>query len=151
MNRTTSCLQAGSYDEAPSDQVTLAHDARHLRRKLLTLENGEDIMVDFPAAIALRDGDALQLDDGRLVKIVAAQEDLYEVTAQTPVKLTRLVWHLGNRHLPTQIEETYVLVKRDHVIRDMLEGLGAIITDLSAAFEPTRGAYLSTHHTHNNE
>lgn len=141
MNRATSHNHAGHYQGAPFDSVTLAHDERHLRRKLLTLSKGGQILVDLPIAIALEHGDVLVQEDGQLVEILSADEALYEITAQDANHLSRLCWHIGNRHLPAQIEEHRILIQRDHVIRDMLTGLGATVRDITAPFSPERGAY----------
>lgn len=138
----------GTLPGAPYASVTLAHDERHLRRKLLTVSTGDEVLVDFPSAVALADGDALVLDDGRLVAIRAAEEPLYAVTARDRLHLARLCWHLGNRHLPAEISEDRILIGRDHVIRDMLTGLGATIEEINAPFSPERGAYHSHGHHH---
>jgi urease accessory protein len=80
------------------------------------------------------------LDDGRHVEVIAAEEALLEITAP-PGRLTEIAWHIGNRHVPAQIEPGRVLVARDHVVREMLLGLGATVREVSEPFEPTRGAY----------
>ncbi|WEX10420.1 urease accessory protein UreE [Chelativorans sp. AA-79] len=153
MPRAISHLHAEQFDGQSSDTIVLAHDERHLRRKLLKSANGMELLVDFPQAVALGHGDALVLEDGSLVRIAAADEPLYEVTARDRTHLAKLCWHLGNRHLPAQIEEERILIGRDHVIRDMLLSLGATIREISAPFSPERGAYHSHgghghHHDH---
>ncbi|MCR4266523.1 urease accessory protein UreE [Nitratireductor sp. ZSWI3] len=148
MIRATSHAHAGALPGTPFDSVTLAHDERHLRRKLLTLAGGDEVLVDFPAAVALADGDALVLEDGRLVEIRAAHEPLYTVTGRNRLHLARLCWHLGNRHLPAEIREDTILIGRDHVIRDMLAGLGATVREVTAPFSPERGAYHGHGHGH---
>lgn len=132
---------------APFDSVVLAHDERHIRRKMLTLGGGEKVLVDLPHAIALDDGDRLALEDGRQAAIVAAREALYEITARERSHLAELAWHIGNRHLPAQIEANRILILRDHVIKAMLEGLGATLSEVVEQFRPVRGAY-SGGHTH---
>lgn len=149
MSRAISHAHAGHYEGTPYDHVTLAHDERHLRRKLLVLNGGDQILVDFPKAVALADGDVLKLEDGKLVEIRAADEDLYEITAKTPEHLSKLCWHIGNRHLPAQIEQHRILIQRDHVIKNMLHGLGARVKDIAAPFTPEHGAYHADHgHSH---
>lgn len=148
MIRAVSHVHAGSFDKAVSGRVVLAHDERHLRRKRLLPEGGGDVLVDFPAAIILADGDALLLEDGSLVEIVAAREPLYAVTARDANHLARLCWHLGNRHLPAQIEEGRILIGRDHVIHDLLTRLGADVSEIMAPFSPERGAYHGQGHSH---
>ena len=89
----------------------------------------------------MADGDALQLDDGRLLKVLAAPELVVEVRHQDPDQLARLAWHLGNRHLPTEIRNHFLHIRPDHVIEAMLHGLGAHLVKLWAPFQPERGAY----------
>lgn len=129
----------------------LKHDERHLRRKVITLTNGAKIFVDFTEPVVLADGDELVLDDGSFAKILAAEEPLYAVTASNPLHLTELAWHIGNRHLAAAILIDQIHILRDHVIKSMLEGLGATVSEISAPFTPTRGAYSSHHgHEHGN-
>ena len=132
-----------SSDKTPFDVVVLTSDERHLRRKVIGLQHGDEVLVDLPQAMMLSHGDRLVLDDGREAEVIAAGEDLMEVTPRDPQHLLELAWHLGNRHLPAQIETGRILVARDHVIRDMLLGLGANVQDISEPFQPVRGAYHS--------
>lgn len=131
--------------EQPWGTVHLeAHD-RHLRRKLLTLANGVEVLVDFERPVQLKDGDCLVLENGRLVRVAALPEDLLEVRGQNGRHLARLAWHIGNRHLEAQIEETRILIRPDHVIAAMLEGQGAIVTAVRETFSPESGAYSHVH------
>lgn len=149
MKRVTGHAHAGHYTGTPFDHIVLAHDERHLRRKVLTLQQGEQILIDLPDPIAFTHGDVLVLDDGRMAEIIAAEEVLYEVTPRDRQHLSELAWHLGNRHLPAQLEEDRIVILRDHVIKAMLEGLGAKVTEIVAPFHPLRGAYHSGHgHDH---
>jgi len=132
----------------PAGTIRLDHAARHLRRKLVTTDQGEKIMVDLPEPVLFADGDRLVLEDGRAVAIVASEEELYEVRPGAACPLRHLAWHLGNRHLPAQIDEDRILIQRDHVIRAMLEGLGATISEVVARFQPVHGAY---HHAHGHD
>jgi len=118
--------------------VTLTYDERFLRRKVLTTATGERFLVDLPQTTSLNHGDAFELEDGRLIEVIAADEDLLEITGEN---LTRLAWHIGNRHTPCQIEPTRLLIQHDHVIRDMLGKLGADVRDVSQPFTPEGGAY----------
>lgn len=141
MQHVHSYRPAGEVSDPPVDTVTLPSHLRHLRRKVLHLSNGEMIMLDLKEAVLFHHGDRLVLDNGDTVEIQAAPEKLFEVKARDTLHLIELAWHLGNRHLTAQIEEGRILVPRDHVIRAMLEGLGATVTDVEAAFQPVRGAY----------
>lgn len=143
MLRVTSYLPAGTPSSNPIDRVVLSHDLRHLRRKLLHLENGEMVMLDLKEPVLFANGDLLVREDGELIEIVAADEKLFEIRPRDRRHLIELAWHLGNRHLPAQIEEERILILRDHVIRSMLEGLRAEVTEVSEPFQPARGAYHS--------
>jgi urease accessory protein len=149
MKRVIGHDHAGHYHGTPFDRVVLAHDERHLRRKVLTLQQGEQVLVDLPEAIAFGHGDVLILEDGRMAEIIAAAEMLYEVLPRDRKHLSELAWHLGNRHLPAQLYEDRILILKDHVIKAMLEGLGARVTEITAPFQPLRGAYHNGHgHDH---
>jgi urease accessory protein len=125
----------------PADTLTLAHESRHLRRAVLTADGGLRLLVDLPHATVLGEGDRLVLDDGRRVAVRAAAEDVLEVRGRDGLHLMRLAWHLGNRHLPTQIEADRLVIRADHVIAHMLEHQGARVTALRAPFVPEGGAY----------
>lgn len=129
----------------PFDLAVLMHDERRVRRRMLTLVHGDTVLVDFPEPVTLADRSSLRLEDGRLVEIIAGEEQLYDIRGRDKQHLMRLCWHLGNRHLKTQIEDGRVLILRDHVIRDMLRGLGATVTDISEPFNPEEGAYSHGH------
>lgn len=149
MRRVTGHDHSGHYHGTPFDRIVLAHDERHLRRKVLTLQQGEQVLVDLPEPVLFGHGDVLVLEDGSLAEIIAAEEALYEVLPRNREHLSELAWHLGNRHLPAQLEETRILILKDHVIKAMLEGLGARVSEITAPFHPLRGAYHSGHdHDH---
>jgi urease accessory protein len=119
-------------------QVALDYEGRFLRRKVLTMDDGQSVLVDLPKTTSLDHGGVLVLEDGREVGIVAAPEDLLEVTGPD---LPRIAWHIGNRHTPCQIEDGRLLIQRDHVIRDMLGKIGATVREVVEPFTPEGGAY----------
>ena len=125
----------------PVDTITLDATERHRRRVRLESDGGIAFLLDLPAARLLREGDLLVLSDRRTVEVRAAPEALYEVRGAGPVELLRLAWHVGNRHLPTEVHEDHLLIREDPVIRTMLEGLGATVRERSAGFDPEGGAY----------
>jgi len=127
--------------EKAAGLLTLDFDARHRRRIRLTSDQGEDVLLDLPKAVAMADGDGLQLEDGRWLKVRAAAEVIIEVRHNDPNQLMRLAWHLGNRHLPTEIRAQVLRIRPDHVIEDMLLGFGADLVKVQAAFQPEGGAY----------
>lgn len=129
--------------------LTLDFDGRHRRRIRLTADHGEDILLDLPKTVALADGDGLQLDDGTWLMVRAAAESIVEVRHKDPHQLARLAWHLGNRHLPTEIREGFLRIRPDHVIEDMLHGFGAELVRVEAPFQAEGGAYGNSHgHDH---
>lgn len=107
--------------------------------------NGREFLLDLPNAVALRDGDCVELDDGALVTIRAKPERVADVFADNSEQLVRIAWHLGNRHLRTQIFEDRLRILNDHVIVEMLKGLGARIDVHDAPFQPEGDAYRHTH------
>ena len=121
-----------------ADTCRLDYTDRFLRRRKLTTEGGLSFLVDLPQTTSLDHGDALELDTGALVRIVAAEEVLARVTGPD---LTRLAWHIGNRHTPCQIERDHLLIQHDPVIVHMLEHLGATVEKITAPFTPEGGAY----------
>jgi urease accessory protein len=132
--------------ERATGSVTLDFDARHRRRIRLTTDQGEDVLLDLPKAIAMTDGDALQLEDGRLLRVRAAVEPVVEVRHKDPNQLMRLAWHLGNRHLPTEIRNQVLRIRPDRVIEDMLHRFEADLANLEAPFQPEGGAYSGDGH-----
>lgn len=142
MLRATTVKPAGSWEPgAARDCVVLDFDARHRRRIVMHGQAGLDFLLDLPEAVALADGDGLELEDGGLVSVKAAAERLIEVRAGEGLPLLRIAWHLGNRHLPTEILTDALRIREDHVILDMLRQMGARTTLLEAPFHPEGGAY----------
>ncbi len=137
--------------EKAAGLLTLDFDARHRRRIRLTSDQGEDVLLDLPKAVAMADGDGLQLEDGRWLKVRAAAEVIIEVRHNDPNQLVRLAWHLGNRHLPTEIRDQVLRIRPDHVIEDLLLGFGAHLVKVQAAFQPEGGAYGGHGHHHNHD
>lgn len=128
-------------EQEAAGTITLYFEERHRRRIRLVTDQGEEVLLDLPKAVAMADGDGLRLQDGRWLKVQAAAEPLIEVSHSDPEQLTRLAWHLGNRHLPTQIGRAVLRIRPDHVIEAMLEGLGANLVEVRTTFQPEGGAY----------
>jgi urease accessory protein len=143
--RSTQVLSPGPADKTILHTIALAHDQRHLRRKLLHLDNDDVVMLDLKEAVMLADGDLLVLDTGEFVRITAIPEALYDIRPRDPLHLIELAWHLGNRHLAAEIRQDRILIQRDAVIKAMLEGLGARVAEVTEPFQPMRGAYHSGH------
>jgi len=148
MIRATKVLGQHRWSEAAADTVVLDFDDRHRRRMAMTGTRGLEFLLDLENAVALRGGDALVLEDSRLIEVVAAPEPLIEIRGSDPQHLVRLAWHLGNRHLPTQIMPKGLRIRRDHVIEAMVKGLGARVIEIEAPFDPEGGAYAGAGHAH---
>ena len=151
MIRATEVRGQHRWTEAPADTVVLDFDDRHRRRMAMTGTRGLEFLLDLENAVALRGGDALVLEDGRLIEVVAAAEPLLEIKGSDPHHLIRVAWHLGNRHLPTQLMPKALRIRRDHVIEAMVKGLGARVIEIEAPFDPEGGAYATGAHDHPHE
>ena len=142
MLRADKVTPAGQWSGAPADTVVLDFDERYRRRFVMTGVGGLEFLLDLAEAAMLRGGDGLRLDDGRIVEVVAAPEPLAEIRAPDALALIRVAWHLGNRHLPTELMPKALRIRRDPVIEAMAEGLGSRIVPLEAPFNPEGGAYV---------
>jgi urease accessory protein len=151
MIRATKVLGQHRWTQTPADTIVLDFDDRHRRRMAMTGTRGLEFLLDLENAVALRGGDALVLDDNRLIEVIAAPEPLVEIRGVDPHHLVRVAWHLGNRHLPTQITGKGLRIRRDHVIEAMVQGLGARIIEIEAPFDPEGGAYAASEHGHGSE
>jgi urease accessory protein len=138
MQRILSIKRTGNF--SANDRVVLDADDRLRRRIVLTTEKGMSLLLDFADPVMLRDGDGLVLDDGSVVVVAGESESLVEVRAKMPADFVRLAWHIGNRHTDIQFAEQSFRIRRDHVLEDMLRGLGASVTPLDAPFDPEPAA-----------
>ena len=148
MIRAGEVLAKGDWRGEAADTIVLDYDDRHRRRVALEGVGGLAFLLDLPEAVSLRSGDAIRLEDGRLVEVVGAAEPLTEIRAQGTTHLLRLAWHLGNRHLPVQVAGERLRIRRDAVIEAMIAGLGGTCRPIEAAFDPEGGAYLQAAHAH---
>jgi len=148
MKRVTEIKPAGTWNAASvADSVVLDAGDRNRRRIVLTGEQGTQFMLEFAAPVSLRDGDGLVLDDGSIVLVRGAPEALLEVAGPNAFETVRLAWHLGNRHTDVQIVGDKIRLRYDHVLEDMLRGLGARVAALDAPFDP-EPANPHGHHGH---
>jgi urease accessory protein len=140
--RALEVLPSGTWPaDAAIDRLVLTYDERHRRRLRYIAEGGTTFLLDLTRAAVLRSGDGLRLEDGRIVRVEAAPEELVEITTPDAATLIRLAWHIGNRHLPAQLEPSRILIREDAVIVHMLVGLGATVRSVLAPFSPETGAY----------
>ena len=141
MKRGWAIRRAGFWDPATAaDIVVLDAGDRHRRRIVLRGRSGAEFLLDLDEAVALRDGDGIMLDDGAIVLVTGQAEPLAEVSPRTPLALVQLAWHLGNRHTDVQIAADKIRIRRDHVLEEMLRGLGASVAPLDAPFDPEAAA-----------
>jgi urease accessory protein len=153
MLRATAVVRkAAVKPDRVADTVVLDHDGRHRRRVALKGEGGLDFLLDLDKAVALDDGDAVKLEDGRLVQVKAAPQRLLEIKAENPLRLMRVAWHIGNRHTPAEIGADAIWIEDDHVLAEMVRGQGCTATPVERPFRPERGAYDHAcghdHHQH---
>jgi urease accessory protein len=147
--RAEAVLPAGSWNETREvDRVLIDFDRRHRRRLLLRTEQGREVLLDLPQAARLRDGDGLAVDADGVVRVCARPEPLLEIHAHDERDMIRIAWHLGNRHLPVQLLGGRMRVRADHVISDMVQGLGGHVDEILAPFDPEPGAYAGGNHHH---
>jgi urease accessory protein len=141
LRATTVIRKAAVKPERVADTVTLDHEGRSRRRIALKGEGGLDFLLDLDRPAALNDGDAVKLEDGRLVQVRAAPQRLVEVRAENPLRLMRAAWHIGNRHVPTELAADAIYIEDDHVLVEMARGQGCSVTPVTRPFQPERGAY----------
>jgi urease accessory protein len=149
MHRVTSIKSTGDWNATSArDRVMLDAGDRNRRRIVMTGEKGTEFLLDFAAPVSLRDGDGLVLDDGSIVLVSGEPETLIEISAGNALDTVRLAWHLGNRHTDVQIVADKIRIRRDHVLEDMLRGLGAHLAPLDAAFDPESPTLSHGHDQH---
>ena len=132
----------------PYGELVLPFDLRIRSRLRTRLASGEETVVKTERGAILRGGEYLASEDGRVVRISAAPEKLMHVTCDDQLELARAAYHLGNRHVPVEIGDGFLRIFADHVLGDMLLGLGAGVEELEAPFEPESGAYGGAHAHH---
>ena len=151
MLQAHSVRPAGSWSGEPADTIVLDYDERYRRRIAMMGVRGLAFLLDLPEAVMLRAGDGLALEDGRIVEVVAAPEQLVEIRGADAAALVRVAWHLGNRHLPTELLTKSLRIRRDHVIEDMARRLGASVVEIEAPFNPEGGAYVASAPVHGHD
>lgn len=142
MIRATEVLSGSSWSRtSEADSIELPHDGRHRRRIAMRGAKDTVFLLDLADATMLHDGDGLKLEDGRIVRVIAAPEPIAEIVAAAPHHLARIAWHLGNRHVPAQIFADRIRIGRDHVLEELMAKLGATVSRIEAPFDPEGGAY----------
>ena len=128
------------------DAITLSYEERFIRRKKLTTDNGTEFLVNLEETVSMDESHYFELENGNLIQVVSKQENLIEITGDN---LKHIIWHIGNRHLPCQIEENRILIQDDSVIVDMILQLQGNIKKVFEKFKPEGGAYgMGRTHSH---
>jgi urease accessory protein len=150
--RAVEILAAGHWETTSEiDRVLIDYDRRFRRRIVLRTVLGAEVLIDLPQAVRLRDGDGLLVETG-VVRVCAQAEELMQIHAHDELDLVRIAWHLGNRHLPVQLLGKYIRIRADHVIGEMVAGLGGHVETIQAPFDPEAGAYAAgVHHHHHGD
>ena len=142
LNRASTILPAGAWDRSREIGDILADaDARYRRRMRFTTRQGLDFLLDLPRPQRLSDGDGLELQDGRVIRVIAQTEALLDITAFDDQALTRIAWHLGNRHIPVQFLRHRLRIRAEATAADLVDRLGGDAAEIEAAFDPEPGAY----------
>jgi urease accessory protein len=139
-----------AYEVKVRGQLRLPFDLRQKSRLHAKLASGEEVAIVLPRGQVLRGGDWVVASDGRVIEVVAQPEKVLHVLCATSHALTRAAYHLGNRHVPVELGDGWLRIAADHVLEEMLRGLGASVSAIEAPFEPEAGAY-GAHHRHDNE
>ncbi len=129
--------------------ITLAYDDRHRRRIKMSADDGVTFLLDLAEAAHLADGDGLKLEDGDVIRVKAAAEDVLDIHCLIPAEMARIAWHIGNRHTPVQVlTDGRLRIAYDHVLEHMVQGLEAETDRIQAPFSPEHGAYVEGGHAH---
>ena len=128
------------------DSISLSYEERFIRRKKLVSNNGTEFLVNLKETISLDENHFFEMEDGKLIKIISKEENLIEIKGEN---LKQIIWHVGNRHLPCQIEDTRILIQEDPVILDMILKLKGNVNKVFEKFKPEGGAYgMGRTHSH---
>ncbi|MCP5248681.1 MAG: urease accessory protein UreE [Candidatus Accumulibacter sp.] len=129
-----------------TDRLVLPYDARRKSRQRVTLVSGQELGYVLPSGTVLRDGDRLLTGNGLVIAVEAAAEPLLEIRTGDTLQLGRAAYHLGNRHVPVQLGKRFLRFQPDHVLAEMLRGLGCAVSEVEAPFDPEGGAYGTAAH-----
>jgi urease accessory protein len=144
-------VRRDAYRVSVSERLELPFESRQKSRLKAKLASGEEVALMLPRGEILRGGDLVTASDGRVIEVVSQVEKVLHVETKTPQDLARAAYHLGNRHVPVQVAETFLRIAEDHVLEEMLRKLGASVSHVEAPFEPEAGAYAGGHHHQHDE
>ena len=133
-------------DKEAFDEISLSYEERFIRRKKLIANNGTEFLVNLEETVSVDENHYFELDNGKLIKVISKEENLIEIKGDN---LKQIIWHIGNRHLPCQIEENRILIQDDAVILDMVIKLHGNVKKVFEKFNPEGGAYgMGRTHSH---
>ena len=138
-------IARGAYKLEIKGQLKLPFDARQKSRLRAQLVSGEEVGLMLPRGEILRGGDLVTASDGRVIEVIAQPEKLLHIETGD---LAKVAYHLGNRHVPVQVGQSFLRIAEDHVLEEMVKKLGARVSHVEAPFEPEAGAYAGGHHQH---
>ena len=141
-------IRRSAYKLEVRGTLRLPFESRQKTRLKTALASGEEVALMLPRGEILRGGDLVTASDGRVFEVFSENEKLLHVECATPAALSRAAYHLGNRHVPIEVGEGYLRLAPDHVLEEMLKGLGATLRAIEAPFEPEAGAYGGAGHRH---
>jgi urease accessory protein len=152
MPRAIAILRAGQKHSGDIiDTLLLDYEARRAPSGICSGLKGTQIEIALSNSAPIATDDCFVLDDGRLIEIVARPEPLLEVRAADVASIARLAWHLGDRHIPAQLHERRIRVRRDEATQKLLNALAASVVAIEAPFEPEGGAYSDGGHHHHHD
>jgi len=138
-------IPRSAYKLDVKGQLRLPFEQRQKSRLKTKLVSGEEVALLLPRGEILRGGDLVTASDGRVIEVVAEPEKLLHIESDA---LAKLAYHLGNRHVPVQVGQSFLRIAADHVLEEMVKKLGAKVKQVEAPFEPEAGAYAGGHHQH---
>ena len=146
MDTSFKIIHNNDKNEEFLDEISLSYEERFIRRKKLITNNGTEFLVNLKETVSVDENHFFELENGKLIKVISKEENLIEVTGDN---LKQIIWHIGNRHLPCQIEENRILIQDDSVILDMILKLQGNVKKVFEKFKPEGGAYgMGRTHSH---
>ena len=146
MNTSFKIINHNHNNKELLDEISLSYEERFIRRKKLIANNGTEFLVNLEETVSIDENHFFELDNGDLIKVISKEENLIEITGDN---LKQIIWHIGNRHLPCQIEENRILIQDDAIILDMVLKLHGNVKKVMEKFNPEGGAYgLGRTHSH---
>ena len=146
MKTSFKVIEGNEKNKKLLDNISLSYEDRFIRRKKLVTDNGIEFLVNLKETVSLDENHFFELEDGKVIKIISKEENLIEIKGEN---LKQIIWHIGNRHLPAQIEEARILIKEDPVILDMILKLKGNVNKVFEKFKPEGGAYgMGRTHSH---